>query len=122
MGTDPATRRAAAEALVLLFSDAHVLFVDAGETALELARRTRPVLILVDLGLPGMGGLALARRLRVLPASAGVPIVALTADMSPDTLLRAEAGGFAAFLRMPADTDRLDAVLRLLLERVTQAS
>lgn len=119
---DPGMRRAVAEALAPLFTDARVLLADAGETALEIARRTRPGLILLDLGLRGMDGLELARRLRALPAGASVPIVALTADMRPDTLLRAEAAGFVAFLRMPADPDRLDAVLRLLLERVSPSS
>jgi len=45
-----------------------------------------------------------------------VPIVALTGDMSPATLLKAEEAGFAAFLRKPADMDRLETVLRPLLE------
>jgi len=50
-----------------------------------------------------------------------VPIVALTGDMSPDTLLKAEAAGFAAFLRKPADVDRLESVLRPLFEDTTHA-
>jgi CheY-like chemotaxis protein len=50
-----------------------------------------------------------------------VPIVALTGDLSPDTLRRAEAAGFAAFLRKPADMDRLETVLRSLLESTPSA-
>ena len=45
-------------------------------------------------------------------------IVALTGDTSTATLLRAEQAGFIAFLRKPADLDRLEAVLRPLLEGV----
>jgi AmiR/NasT family two-component response regulator len=40
----------------------------------------------------------------------------LTGDSSPATLKRAETAGFAAFLRKPADIDRLEAVLRPILE------
>jgi hypothetical protein len=36
--------------------------------------------------------------------------------MSPDTLMKAEAAGFTAFLRKPADMDRLEMVLRPLLQ------
>jgi CheY-like chemotaxis protein len=42
----------------------------------------------------------------------------LTADTSPDTLLRAEEAGFTAFLRKPADLDRLESVLRPLLAKL----
>jgi DNA-binding NarL/FixJ family response regulator len=41
---------------------------------------------------------------------------ALTGDMSPDTLMKAEAAGFKAFLRKPADMDRVEMVLRPLLQ------
>jgi CheY-like chemotaxis protein len=43
-------------------------------------------------------------------------IVALTGDASPDTVRRAEAAGFAAFLRKPANADVLETVLRPILE------
>ena len=55
-------------------------------------------------------------RLRDEPGTDRVAIVALTGDMSPDTLMKAEAAGFKAFLRKPADMDRLEMVLRPLLQ------
>jgi CheY-like chemotaxis protein len=116
------TRQALGEYLARLFPEARVLMTDSGETGLELARRTRPSVVLLDLHLKAMGGFEFAERLRALPAGADVPIVALTGDMSPDTLLKAEAAGFVAFLRKPAGMDRLEPVLRLLLEGRTPAS
>ena len=67
----------------------------------------------LDLGLRDIHGFEFAKRLRQ-SASGGpsIPIVALTGDTSPDTLLGAEAAGFTAFLRKPADVDRLETVLR----------
>ncbi|MGH7392618.1 MAG: response regulator [Candidatus Rokuibacteriota bacterium] len=119
---DLETRQALGEYLGIVFSEARVLMTDSGETGLELARRTRPSVVLLDLRLKGMGGFEFAERLRCLPAGAGVPIVALTGDMRPDTLLKAEAAGFVAFLRKPADMDRLETVLRPLFEGTTRAS
>ncbi|HSE94232.1 MAG TPA: response regulator [Methylomirabilota bacterium] len=119
---DPETRQALGEYLATFFPEARVLMTDSGETGLELARRTRPSVVLLDLRLKGMGGFEFGERLRRLPAGAGVPIVALTGDMRPDTLLKAEAAGFVAFLRKPADMDRLETVLRPLFEGTTRAS
>jgi CheY-like chemotaxis protein len=110
------TRVALRELLTAIFPDARVLMTESGETGLELAQRTRPNVVLLDLRLRGIGGFEFAERLRQSPSTATVPIVALTGDMSPATLLRAEAAGFAAFLRKPADVDRLDTTLRPLLD------
>jgi CheY-like chemotaxis protein len=71
--------------------------------------------IVLDLRLRGIGGFEFATRLRDEGAES-VAIVALTGDMSPDTLMKAEAAGFKAFLRKPADMDRLEMVLRPLLQ------
>ncbi|OLC13862.1 MAG: hypothetical protein AUH29_11805 [Candidatus Rokubacteria bacterium 13_1_40CM_69_27] len=113
---DADTRHALGEYLTAMFPEARVVMTESGETGLELARRSRPSVVLLDLRLRGMGGFDFAERLRDLPSGAAVPIVALTGDMSPDTLLKAEAAGFIAFLRKPADMDRLETVLRPLLE------
>ncbi|MGH7278239.1 MAG: response regulator [Candidatus Rokuibacteriota bacterium] len=114
---DGDTRQALGELLTAMFPGARVLMTESGETGLELAQRTRPSVVLLDLRLRGIGGFEFAERLRQFPSAADVPIVALTGDMSADTLMRAEAAGFAAFLRKPADVDRLEPVLRPLLER-----
>src|SRR2546425_12488417 len=111
-----AARHALGEYLTAMFPEARVVMTESGETGLELARRSRPSVVLLDLRLRGMGGFDFAERLRDLPSGAAVPIVALTGDMSPDTLLKAEAAGFIAFLRKPADIDRLGTVARPPLE------
>lgn len=113
---DADTRRAIGEYLTALFPEVRVVMSESGESALDLAQRTRPTVVLLDLHLRGISGFEFAAQLRSSPTALTVPIVALTGDMSPDTLLRAEAAGFAAFLRKPADMDRLETVLRVLLE------
>jgi CheY-like chemotaxis protein len=114
---DADTRQALGEYLTTLFPGARVMMTDSGETGLELARRTPPSVVLLDLRLGGIGGFEFVERLREVLPLPGTSIVALTGDMSPATLLRAEEAGFAAFLRKPADMDRLEAVLRPLLEQ-----
>jgi CheY-like chemotaxis protein len=49
------------------------------EQALEAARRYRPAVVLLDLSMPQMDGAEVSRRLRADPATAGIPIVAMSA-------------------------------------------
>jgi CheY-like chemotaxis protein len=114
---DPDTRLAIGEYLSTLFPDARVVTSESGETALALAQRIAPRVVLLDLRLGGMQGFEFAERLRRHVRGTDTAIVALTADTSPATLLRAEEAGFTAFLRKPADLDRLEAVLRPLLAK-----
>ena len=111
---DHETRQTLGEWLANLFPDSRVMMSESGEAGLELARHRRPDVILLDLRLRGIHGFEFAERLRATVPEP-IPIVALTGDMSPATLMRAEAAGFAAFLRKPADIDRLETVLRPLL-------
>jgi CheY-like chemotaxis protein len=114
---DPDTRHAIGEYLATLFPEARVATSESAEGALELAQRAAPEVVLLDLRLRGMHGFEFAQRLRSHPGGARTAIVALTGDTSADTLLRAEEAGFTAFLRKPADFDRLEAVLRPLLSK-----
>src|SRR3989442_15649337 len=99
---DADTRHALGEYLTAMFPEARVVMTESGETGLELARRSRPSVMLLDLRLRGMGGCGFAGRRRGLPSGAAVPIVALTGHMNPDTLPKAEAACFIAFIRKPA--------------------
>lgn len=56
-----------------------VTFAPDGPSALEHSKREVPDLILLDIGLPGMDGHEVARALRATPATAAIPIIALTA-------------------------------------------
>jgi DNA-binding response OmpR family regulator len=114
---DADTRRTLGDQLATLFPEARVLMTDSGETGLELARRTWPSVVLLDLGLGGMGAFQFTERLRRLASGAGVPIVGLVSGDSHDALLRAEDIGFAAFLQTPVESHPLTTIVRPLLER-----
>jgi CheY-like chemotaxis protein len=113
---DPDSRQAIGEYLSTLFPRTRVVMSESGENALALAQRIAPRVVLLDLRLGGMHGFEFATRLRQHGGTSDTAIVALTGDTSADTLLKAEEAGFVAFLRKPADLDRLEAVLRPLLE------
>jgi PAS domain S-box-containing protein len=82
-----------------------------GAAALEVARAYRPDVVLLDLGLPGLDGYEVARRLRREPGLGGVLLVALTGYGQEDDRRRTREAGFDHHLVKPADLERLRHVL-----------
>lgn len=83
-----------------------------GEAALSLSAETRHELAILDVMLPDIDGLEIARRLRENPRTAAMPIVILTALTADSTRRRAEEIGVQAFLNKPFDPDELIGVMR----------
>ena len=82
-----------------------------GTSALVAAAQFQPDVVLLDLGLPGMGGLEVARRLRSYPQLAGVRIVALTGFGQPGERSRTAAVGIESHLVKPVDVETvIDAI------------
>ena len=73
-----------------------------GETALEIAAAFRPELVVLDIGLPGMDGYEVARRMRALPGLEDVVLVALTGYGQEEDRERARVAGFDHHLLKPA--------------------
>jgi signal transduction histidine kinase len=80
--------------------------------ALARAAERLPDVALCDIGLPGMNGYELARRLRALSAGHDLRIFALSGYAQPDDLARAAEAGFEAHLAKPADPEMLARLLR----------
>ena len=96
-----------------------VLEAADGERAVELALTARPDLILMDLKMPVMNGLAAARAIR--QHSQSVPIVALSAYHPSQHGAVAAAAGCDDYVLKPIDYDRLEAVIDRLLKRAADA-
>lgn len=93
--------------------------VDVAATAEEaraVIERRRPDLILMDLQLPGVDGLALTRSLLGDPATAGIPVVAMTAHVMVGDREDAMAAGCAGYIPKPIDTRTLGESLRRHLQ------
>ena len=71
-----------------------------------------PQVVLLDIGLPGMDGFEVARRLRAIPALAGAILVAMTGYGSDEDRTTAKEAGFNEYLVKPVDLDLLQTWLR----------
>lgn len=85
-----------------------------GEAALEAFR---PGVVLLDLGMPGMDGFEVARRIRLHPGSAQVRVIALTGWGQDEDRLRTAAAEFDHHLTKPVGVDILQALLASLQDR-----
>jgi len=92
-----------------------VICATSGNEALSIARAEQPDLILLDVQLPGVDGVTVARALKAEPATKEIPIVGISAHAMPEDEARALQAGCIAYLRKPLDTRRfLDLMERLL--------
>jgi PAS domain S-box-containing protein len=82
-----------------------------GLDGLNALRRQLPDVALVDVGLPGLDGYALARQIRALPEAAKVCLIAVTGYGQPEDRRRALKAGFNAHLVKPVDLHKLEQLL-----------
>jgi PAS domain S-box-containing protein len=103
----------AAETLaMLLTSQGHAVSVEYdARGAIERARRERPQLMFLDIGLPDMDGYALARSIRAMPETAHTHLVALTGYGQNRDRRRSDNAGFNAHLVKPATMSQLTETL-----------
>jgi CheY-like chemotaxis protein len=86
-----------------------------GEAALAIARGTRPSLILMDISVPIVDGLEATRRLKRDPATACIPVIALTAHALPSDRERCIEAGCDGYLAKPCEPKMVvDTVRRFL--------
>ncbi|MBJ6123852.1 response regulator [Microvirga splendida] len=87
-----------------------------GDQGIDMARREKPDLILMDLGLPSLDGWAAARQLKQMPETKDVPILALSAHTMPGDREKALNAGCDDYDAKPIDFERLlgkiDALVR----------
>jgi two-component system, cell cycle response regulator DivK len=88
-----------------------------GNQAVEIAESERPDIILMDLSLPMLDGLAATRRIRERNGAGRVPIVAVSAHDSADFHAEALAAGCNEYVTKPIDFDQLVGLLDRLLKK-----
>ncbi len=91
-----------------------VLHVKDGESAIQTAIAQRPDIILMDIHMPGLGGLEAIKRIREAPEAAGIPVIATTGLADPNDSVRClEAGAIHYFSKPYRIQDLVDRILEL---------
>ena len=86
-----------------------------GEEGVKLAKEKKPDLVLIDIQLPGMSGIEAFKQIRADARTARIPVIALTASVTPTDRSQITAAGFDAFVSKPISLKEfVDTVKRLL--------
>ena len=88
-----------------------------GKAALAAITRTAPDLVILDIMMPEMDGLAVLRRMRAHPVSANVPVIVLTAKALPQDRIRGLELGADDYISKPFELDELMVRVRTVLQR-----
>jgi DNA-binding response OmpR family regulator len=95
-----------------------VLEAEDGETALSIARREQPDLILLDVMLPGIDGWEVAEELSEMAETREIPIVFITARSAAPDELRSHAVGGVAYIGKPFDPRLLSETVTRVVQRI----
>ena len=106
-------------AVMLRLSGGEVETAHDGPQALRIAERFRPSLVLLDIGMPGMSGFEVARKIRSKPWGASVRLVAQTGWGQEEDRQRAREAGFDVHLTKPID---YSALMQLMPGRLVAAA
>jgi PAS domain S-box-containing protein len=98
-------------AMLLQFDGHETLMAHDGREAIEAAERLRPDVILLDIGLPGMNGYEVCRRIRSTTWGSGIAIVALTGWGQEEDRTRSREAGFDTHMVKPVDHEALTRLL-----------
>ena len=91
-----------------------------GAEALEVVRRARPSVVLLDVMMPGVDGWDVAEQLAADDETRGIPVVFLSARAAPEDRLRAQELGAVGYVVKPFDPLELAGIVRDVLERVAR--
>jgi len=87
-----------------------------GYSAIALAQKEKPQLIILDLGLPAGDGFTVLKNLQQFPTLSSIPVIVLTARDPEGNEKRSLGTGAVAFFQKPADNEELMGVIRTSLQ------
>lgn len=94
-----------------------VLVAKDGDEGVRRAAAEKPDIILMDLMMPGTNGFEASRRLKADPATAGIPVILLSARREPQTKREGFDAGIDHYVEKPFDLDEMDARIRSMIEK-----
>jgi len=104
------------EQLIARRPDIRLLSARDGDEGIRLARANLPDVILMDINLPGIGGLEALKILREDPGTAHIPVVALSANAMPRDIERGLEAGFFRYLTKPIRVNEFMETLEVALQ------
>jgi PAS domain S-box-containing protein len=104
------------EQLIARRPDLQFLSAADGNIGIEFARAYQPEVILMDINLPGISGIEAMKILRADPATAKIPIIALSANAVPRDIERGLEAGFFNYLTKPIKVNEFMAALNVALD------
>lgn len=102
---------------LLQFGGLRTVEASSAEEGMKLARSEHPDLILMDIQLPGMDGIAALRELRNDRVTSGIPVVAVTASVMTTDRERFSSAGFDGLMEKPVDANVFARDVRMFCER-----
>lgn len=107
-------REVATDALQRGLSDTVVMSAPDGHAAITIMSKDMPSLVITDLQMPGIDGFGVLEF--VAAQRQEIPVIVLSAFLTPDIEQRAEAAGAVVLLEKPVELDRLTTIVRQLLD------
>jgi CheY-like chemotaxis protein len=104
------------EQIIARHEELHLVTAVSGSLGIELAREHRPEVILMDINLPGINGFEVLKILRSEPATARIPVIAISANAMPRDIRKGEEAGFFRYLTKPIRVDELMEAVNTALE------
>lgn len=98
--------------------DLHLISATTGKSGIELARKMKPQVILMDINLPDMNGFEVLRILRLDPITAHIPVLALSANAMPRDIKNGLDKGFLQYLTKPIKIHEFLEAVDGVLERL----
>jgi putative two-component system response regulator len=114
---DPVMRAIVTKAVSLLPQKPEILQASGGEEGYQIATEKKPDIILLDVMMPGVGGIEVCQKLRSNIETAFVPIIMLTANADEETRSKGFLVGTDDFMSKPISVPELHARLNRLLRR-----
>jgi len=106
---------------ILLSQDYSLLEAKDGRDALNILKKERPDLILMDINMPDMDGYSLTAQIKAMPGFERVPILALTANVMRGDKEKTLEAGCDGYIQKPLDIDQLIREVERFLLRRTNA-
>ncbi len=94
-----------------------MLSAGSGNLGVELARMHRPAVILMDINLPDISGIQALKQLQGDPATAHIPVLAISANAMLEDIKNCMEAGFFRYLTKPIKVEEFTKALDLALER-----